>query len=146
MGKSVEAKARPGRTTGVAFRQVWKPRPLCVVDPASPIEAVSRIVPRITENQRSCGLTSCLLIDPSTSQAFVLAEDKPVAVEMLRQGPRSPYWPWFVGVYRFTKADASAAASVLDDIREHLGIAPPPPAAPSLTLQLDLFTAMDAAA
>lgn len=145
MGKSVEAATQTGRTA-TAFRQVWKPRALCVVDPASPIEAVSRIVPRITENQRACGVASYLLIDPATSQAFVLPEDKPVAVEMARLAARSPYWPWLVGTYRFSKSDSQAAAAVLDDIREHLGIVAPelPPA--TRHVQLDLFSAMDAAA
>lgn len=146
MGKSVEAKARPGRTTSVAFRQVWKPRPLCVVDPASPIEAVSRIVPRITEIQRACTTASYLLIDPATSQAFVLPEDKPVAVEMARLGTRSPYWPWLVGLYRFTKADEQAAVLVLEDIREHLGIVAPAAPAPERFEQLSLFPPMAAAA
>ncbi len=146
MGKSVEAKARPGRTTSVAFRQVWKPRPLCVVDPASPIEAVSRIVPRITEIQRACTTASYLLIDPATSQAFVLPEDKPVAVEMARLGTRSPYWPWLVGLYRFTKADEQAAVLVLDDIREHLGIVAPAAPTTERFEQLSLFPPMAAAA
>ncbi len=146
MDSSVEAKPRAGRNGSVAFRQVWKPRLLCVVDPASPIEAVALIVPRITENQRACTSASFLLIDPVTSQAFVLAEDKPVAVEMARLGTRSPYWPWLVGLYRFTKADELAAALVLDDIRTHLGI--PTPASPATDRfeQLDLFAAMGAAA
>ncbi|MEI4518674.1 MULTISPECIES: hypothetical protein [unclassified Stenotrophomonas] len=146
MSKSVEAKARAGRTTSVAFRQVWKPRALCVVDPACPIEAVSRIVPRITENQRACTSASYLLIDPTTSQAFVLAEDKPVAVEMARLGMRSPYWPWLVGLYRFTKADELAAVLVLDDIREHLGIAAPAPPAVERFEQLSLFPPLATAA
>lgn len=146
MSNSVEAKPRPGRTAGVTFRQVWKPRVLCVVDPASPIEAVSRIVPRITENQRACTTASYLLIDPATSQAFVLPEDKPVAVEMARLGARSPYWPWLVGLYRFTKADELAAAAVLDDIREHLGIVAPAEPGPERCEQLSLFPPMATAA
>lgn len=146
MGKSVDAKPQPGRTTGAAFRQVWKPRAVCVVDPASPIEAVSRIVPRIIENQRACGVASYLLINTETSEAFVLAEDKPVAVEMARLCTRSMYWPWLVGLYKFTKADELAAGCVLEDIREHLGIVAPPPEPVPHFEQLSLFPPMAAAA
>jgi len=87
-----------------------------------------------------------LLIDPTTSQVFTLAEDKPVAVEMDRLATRSPYWPWLVGRYRFTKADTAAASAVLEDIREHLGIVVPEPAPAPRHQQLDLFAHMDAAA
>lgn len=137
MAVSVDAVRRPGTTDSVPFRQVWKPRVLCVVDPTNPAEALNSILPRIAENQRSCSVASFLLINPETSQAFVLAEDKPVAVEMARKGHRSPYWPWLVGMYQFPRVNAEAAANVLEDIFEHLGIQPPP--ARRHPEQLDMF-------
>ncbi|HFF2842559.1 TPA: hypothetical protein ACGCEE_000278 [Stenotrophomonas maltophilia] len=140
MAASVEAPRRTG-TTGSAFRQQWKPQAMCVVDAKRPIDAVAKIIPRILENKRACTASSYLLIDPATSRAFVLPEDKAAAVEMARLGPRSPYWPWIVGLYRFSKADdlAMAAEALLEDIRDHLGIPQPAPKPVSLQVQLDLF-------
>lgn len=139
MGKTVDASRRTGTTEGVPFRQVWKPRALCTVDPASPGEALSRIVPRIAENQRACSVASYLLINPETSQAFVLPEDKPVAVEMARRGTRSPYWTWLVGLYRFSRPDAASVQAVLEDIGEHLGFEVESAPEPYQPAQLDLF-------
>lgn len=139
MAASVEAPRRTGTTEGVPFRQVWKPRVVCVVDPTNPADALNAILPRIAENQRGCTVASYLLINPETSQAFVLAEDKPVAVEMARKGERSPYWPWLVGKYSFPRVTAEAAANVLEDIFEHLGIATAPAPKRAMPVQLDLF-------
>ncbi len=139
MAASVEAPRRTGTTEGVPFRQVWKPRAVCVVDPINPASALELILPRIAENQRACSVASYLLINPETSQAFVLQEDKPVAVEMARKGERSPYWPWLVGMYRFPRVTAEAAANVLEDMLEHLGIATPAPRKRPMPVQLDLF-------
>ncbi|WP_313114948.1 hypothetical protein [Stenotrophomonas indicatrix] len=139
MAASVDAPRRTGTTEGVPFRQVWKPRAVCVVDPINPASALELILPRIAENQRACSVASYLLINPETSQAFVLQEDKPVAVEMARKGERSPYWPWLVGMYQFPRVTAEAAANVLEDIFEHLGIATAPAPKRAMPVQLDLF-------
>ncbi|WP_258317337.1 hypothetical protein [Stenotrophomonas rhizophila] len=146
MAVSVDAPRRTGTTDGVPFRQVWKPRVVCVVDPLNLAGALESILPRIAENQRGCTVASYLLINPETSQAFVLAEDKPVAVEMARKGDRSPYWPWLVGKYSFSRVTAEAAANVLEDILEHLGIAAEPAPKRRMPTQLDLFGLQDSAA
>ncbi len=146
MAVSVDAPRRTGTTDSAPFRQVWKPRVICVVDPINPAESLNSILPRIAENQRGCTVASYLLINPETSQAFVLAEDKPVVVEMARKGEKSPYWPWLVGKYSFPRVTAEAAANVLEDILEQLGIAAEPVPKRRMPTQLDLFDLQGCAA
>lgn len=146
MSVSVEASRRKGKTDGAPFRQRWKPKALCVVDPTNPDQALSRIIPRIAENQRACGIASFLLINPETSQAFVLRADKPIAVEMERMATRSPYWPWLVGKYRFGRVAAEFVQAVLEDIGEHMGFEVEPAPEVYKPVQLDLFGAASRAA
>lgn len=133
MVDSVEAapKQRKGGTAGLAFRQHWQPACLCRIDPNQPGPAIQMILRRITENERSQNLSSYLFIEPSTFRAYVMPEGKPFLLDVLRFAHRSPWWPWFVGQYKTVRPSDPAipvlrydAESLLEDVLDHLGIAP----------------------
>lgn len=133
MVDSVEAapKQRKGGTAGVAFRQHWQPACLCKIDPNQPGPAIQMILRRITENERSQNLSSFLFIEPSTFRAYVMPEGKPFLLDVLQHATRSAWWPWFVGQYKTVRPSDPRvpvlrydAASLLEDVMDHLGIAP----------------------
>lgn len=113
-----------GATAGIAFRQVWKPKPLFTLNPEAP--DVSEIVRRIAEVERSRGCSAYLFIDAGL-QVYVVSEEKPFMQEILRNFAGHAWFPWFVACYRTVRpADKAlpvmrpSPEGVLEDVIDHL--------------------------
>jgi len=105
-----------GRTAGVAFRQNWKPVPVCVINPHDIGASVMCLLDAIAavSQSRSCG---ALLFISDDMSAYVINEERTTAQDMLKTR-----WREFVGLYthqprRGLKPDR---AGVAEDIGQHL--------------------------
>lgn len=125
MASTVDSSARRatvGRTSGVAFRKTHAPIPLCVVDPEDLAPTIAGVIFRMSEIEKARNCGAYLFVDPRTGNAYVVAEERSVALLWIRER-----FGWLVGFYSTRKVPGipilkPTADGLREDILDHLGL------------------------